>query len=108
MAQSGVELEIRITQGCPCAGMTDLEPGHMDLTWTAYIGAELDTSDIWKLIECGEFMQTQSTDSYRIGCNKRRHSSKRDKEGVDWDVQFGEGGEGKDPVAEGERSTWWE
>jgi len=34
--------------------------------------------------------------------------SKRDKEGVDWDVQFGEGGEGKDPVAEGERRTWWE
>jgi len=69
MAQSGAELEIRITQGCPCAGMTDLEPGHVDLTWTAYIGAGLDTSGIWKLIECGEFMQTQSTE--------RRHSSGR-------------------------------
>tara|TARA_R110002003_G_scaffold228_16_gene16709 strand:- start:5326 stop:5478 length:153 start_codon:yes stop_codon:yes gene_type:complete len=31
--------------------------------------------------------------------------SKRGKEGVDWDVQFGERGEGKDPVAEGERIT---
>lgn len=76
MAQSGVELQIRITQGCPCAGMTDLEPGHVNPTWTAYIGAGLDTSGIWKLIECGEFMQTQSTDSYRIGCNERRRSSR--------------------------------
>lgn len=44
-------------------------------TWTAYIGAGLGTAGI-ELIECGEFMQTQSTDSYRIGCNERRRSSR--------------------------------
>lgn len=46
MAQSGVELQIRITQGCLCAVMTDLEPLYVHLTWTAYIGARVDMSGI--------------------------------------------------------------
>ncbi|ORX99023.1 cytochrome P450 [Clohesyomyces aquaticus] len=34
--------------------------------------------------------------------------SRKDEEGIDWDVQFGEGSQRNDPVAEGERSTWRE
>jgi hypothetical protein len=37
---------IRTTQGYPYAGIIDLEPGHANLTWAAYIGARLDMSGV--------------------------------------------------------------
>jgi hypothetical protein len=62
----------------------------------------------------GQDWQEQATKKAHLGTGLLRPDddvevviSKRGKEGIDWDVQFGEGGEGKDLVAEGRGVRVW-